>query len=334
MVMEEDQLDEVVEIARGLMDEEEVRARPGPQQPQKGFTMTDDDIKLLKAKHTFLNDFSDNFIRLTPIGDLMKIESTAMKARELERSREADDKLAANKAALLTTFTAVKEGKDNRQSVLHPARFMAGAACSSTRQWLAAREVLGTSSLPAVGSYDMTSAGLAGHVSAKGWAELHNMASGKLSIRMFSINSCGTRVSGKKTGDEEDPMDVGEFKLALRAMRTAFQLALPWNHSVLALEGFFHQNNFCSSDLANVEKRAFFLVKFTDYVLGQNADRWRDSEPFLTAGDLKAAWSSFFGSQPHASLKGQGQKKPQQGPRQGSQRQVDPRIALGTVPSG
>ena len=321
----------MVELARDLMEEEEVRAKPGPRQAQRPGTMSDDDIKLLKAKHSFLNDFSDNFIRLTPIGDLMKIESTVMKAREMERSREADDKLAANKAALLSTFTTVKEGKDNRQTVLHPARFLAGAACSSTRQWLAAREVLGTGPLPAVGSYDMGSAGLAGHVSAKGWAELHNMASCKLSIRQFSINSCGTRSSGKKNLDEEDSMDVGEFKLALRAMRTAFQLALPWNHSVLALEGFFFQNNFCFSDLANVEKKAFFLVKFTDYVLGQNADRWRDSEPFLTAGDLKAAWASFFGSQPHSTLKPQGQKKQPQTSRQGVHKHVDPRIALGKV---
>ncbi len=76
-----------------------------------------------------------------------------------------------------------------------------------------------------------------------------------------------------------------------------------------------------------MEKKAFFLVKFTDYVLGQNADRWRDSEPFLTAGDLKAAWASFFGSQPHSTLKQQGQKKQPQASRQGAHKHVDPRIS-------
>ena len=298
--------------------------QPGAKPHQHG--LSDSDIRCLREKHSFLCDFSDSFIRNTSIGDLMKIQSTALKAREIERAREAEDKLAINKAALMSTFTTVKEGRDNRQTVLHPARFLAGAACSSTRLWLAAREAVGDSSFPAVSSYDMGAVGLAGHVSAKGWAELHNLASNKLSVKQFSINNCSSRTHGKKVGEEEELQDVGDFRLALRAMRTAFALALPWNHSVLALEGFFFQTSFCASDLVNVEKKAWYLVKFTDYVLGQNVDRWRDAEPFLTAGELKTAWSSFFGSQPQAAVSAKS-KKP--GGKQGGARAVDPRIALG-----
>jgi hypothetical protein len=92
-------------------------------------------------------------------------------------------------------------------------------------------------------------------------------------------------VASKKLSDgDEETLDIGEFRLALRAMRTAYQFAMPWNLSVLALEGFFMQNNYCFSDLSNVDKKASVLVKFTDYVLQQNGDRWRDSEPFLTTG--------------------------------------------------
>jgi hypothetical protein len=68
-------------------------------------------------------------------------------------------------------------------------------------------------------------------------------------------------------------------------MRMAYQFAMPWNLSVLALEGFFMQNNYCYNDLSDVEKKASVLTKFADYVIQQNGDRWRDSEPFLTTGN-------------------------------------------------
>jgi hypothetical protein len=62
------------------------------------------------------------------------------------------------------------------------------------------------------------------------------------------------------------------------------------------------QSQFCQSDLSNLEKRAVLLSQFVDYCIGQNADRWRDSEPFLSTGDLKSAWSAYFGARPQAAL--------------------------------
>ena len=120
---------------------------------------------------------------------------------------------------------------------------------------------------------------------------------------MFNINSASPSGGSKKNSseNEEEMLDLAEFKLALRAMRTAFHLAIPWNLSILALEGFFFQSNFCSTDLSNTEKKGWYLTRFTDYVLEQNSDRWRDAEPFLTAGELKSSWAAFFGSQPKAS---------------------------------
>jgi hypothetical protein len=76
--------------------------------------ISDEDIKVLKLKHAFLSEFSDSFIRNTPIGDLMKIESTAMKAKQLEGAKDSDDKLLQNKAALASTFAEVSGGRDNR----------------------------------------------------------------------------------------------------------------------------------------------------------------------------------------------------------------------------
>jgi hypothetical protein len=197
--MDAEDLQEELLHAEALLEEEALRAPrsrapPGSSSlPSSSNFMTDEDVFHLRKKHAFLADFSDNFIKNTPIGDLLKIECTAMKMREMERSKDADDKLAANKAALATTFTLVKEGRDNRWSELHPARFLPGAGCSAVRLWLTARDVLGTSAFLPIGSYDMGAVGLAGYISARGWTELHHICSPKLSIKLFNINSCTSR---------------------------------------------------------------------------------------------------------------------------------------------
>jgi hypothetical protein len=223
----------------------------------------------------------------------------------------------------------VPEGQDNRLSILHPGRFLGGAGCSAAKLWLAAKEVMGSTVPPPVGCYDMGAIGLAGYVSSKGWAELSNPASTKISIRMFNINNCAARASTKKPGEgEDDALELGELKLAVRVLRSAMSFVMPWNHSVAALEGFLLQTNYCAGDLANVDRKAHILTKFVDYVLQQNGDRWRDTEPFLSAGELKTTWSAFFGAQPVSQLGSNNKKK--QGQKQHSgQKQLDPRVALG-----
>jgi hypothetical protein len=106
------ELEEDLRQARNLFEEENTRSRgpTGGHEPRQGPTnssLSEDDISVLKRKHPFLAEFSDNFIRCTPIGDLMKIQSTAMKAGEIEKAKDADDRLAVNKASLASTFTLV-----------------------------------------------------------------------------------------------------------------------------------------------------------------------------------------------------------------------------------
>jgi hypothetical protein len=212
-------------------------------------------------------------------------------------------------------------------NILHSGRFLGGAACSAAKLWLAAREALGQTLPPPVGSYDMGSIGLAGYVSSKGWIEASNPASTKISIRMYNINSCSARVSSKKAGEaEEESLELGELKLAVRVLRSAMSFTMPWNYSVAALEGFLLQTNYCAQDLNNVERKAHILTKFVDYVLLQNGDRWRDSEPFLSTGELKNTWASFYGAQPASQM---GQKKGQNQKQGAAKKQVDPRVALG-----
>jgi len=98
-----------------------------------------------------------------------------------------------------------------------------------------------------------------------------------------------------------------------------------WNFSVHALEGFLIQNKFCLSDLSGVDKPALILTQFIDYILEQNSERWRDSTPFLSSGELKAAWEAFFQNRPQAAAK----KGSHQSTRDKAKRETDPKMVLG-----
>ena len=307
----EDLADTVDEAEEQLLEESSRSRRPARLHedlhlgPRGASALSDHDVAALKEGFPFLAEFSDDFIRHTPRGDLMKIQSTAYKMKEVENGRDADDKLAHNKSSLPAKFILVPEAKDNRWNQLHDGRFLGGAACSAGKLWLAARSVKETGH-PAIGSYDMGAVGLAGHVSSRGWLELHNPQSSRISIKQFNINNCAMRAASKSASVQgsfaDEILDIGEFQLALRAMRVAFHFAMPWNFSIVALEGFFYMTNFCKADLANVEKKAQILTQFTDYILVQNCERWRDAEPFLSTGDIKTAWGAFFHSRPQAAV--------------------------------
>jgi hypothetical protein len=96
-------------------------------------TITDGNLATMRAKFPFLRDFSDNFIRTTKPDSILKMETPTMKMKESERTRDADERLAANRADLGVTVKTVKEGKDDRWKILHEGWFLAGAGCSATK---------------------------------------------------------------------------------------------------------------------------------------------------------------------------------------------------------
>ena len=102
--------------AEEMREEEASRSKPSscPDPGRQNSGMSYSDVTCLKSKHAFLKDFSDYFIRNTPVGDLMKIQSTSIRVKEFEKNKDVDDKLATNKAELATTFSEVPAGKDNR----------------------------------------------------------------------------------------------------------------------------------------------------------------------------------------------------------------------------
>jgi len=299
----------------------------------KPLHLEEGDIKALRDKFPFLKDFSDNFIRSTKYSELLKTETTAIKISEFEKGRAASSRLAANRDKLQSSYVTVKEGRDNRWDKLHEGRFLAGAGCLASKLWLRARKVIGSGGQAPIGTYDMNSIGLGGFVSKRGWVELHDPGSDVLSLRLFNINNCGQKTassSGEKDQEMKDILDLGEFKLALRVAREAQSFVQPWNKSIAALDGFLHQKDFCKADLEGEDKPALVLTQFSDYVMGENANRWRAQEPFLSTGDLKGAWESFFGARPSSSLKGR--TKPDSSGRQKQQRPSSQGQGISKVP--
>ncbi len=276
---------------------------PDPSLPGSS-AITHSNLAAMRSKFPFLKDFSDGFIHATKPDCILKMKFTMLKIKESERTRDADDKLAANRAALGTSPKVLKEGIDDRWSNLHECIFLPGAGCSAAKLWLTARTFLGLSAGPALGNYDMHSVGLGGFVSAKGWVELANPSSTKLSLKQFCLNSCRSKVSNKK-GDSEDDTEfseIGELQLALRTLRTAASLVSPWNLSFIVIENFLINNRFCRDNLQGLDKQAALLCQFVDYILLENANKWRDCELFLTSGDLKNAWQAFFSARPQSAL--------------------------------
>ena len=188
-----------------------------------------------------------------------------MKRKLLEQSRDCEDRLAANKANLEDSEKKVRAGVDNRWNELYEGSFLGGAMCSIKRLWLEARKRIGLAGEKPVGSFDMGALDIGGFITSRGWVELHNPGSTKLALKMFSINNCAAKASSNSESGEKADGDViaelGEFKLALHTSRVAASMVLPWNFSIVALENFMFQSNFCRSDLQNVEQQARILAQ-------------------------------------------------------------------------
>ena len=260
-----------------------------------------EDLKVMKEKFPQLNDFSEQFLQSRTLEELLRIESTSLRIRDSEKARETEERLAQNKAGLASKFYDVPAGRDNRWSELHPARFLPGMACSATKQFKRGREVIGLNSPPAVACYDITSIGMGGFVTPRGWMEIGNMASTKLRVSLFNINNAAKSTSNKN-GDSDEGVEmksIKEFELALRTMRCAAHFSVSWNYSFVALENFLWNREFCKEELKFDPNPAKTLVQFCDFVLSENSNHWRDGESFLTTGELTAYWDNFIGARPH-----------------------------------
>ncbi len=338
--LKEKMVEEQLRIAEEALADESNRSRagfksgptpdPGADQPA---TM---DLDSIKKKFSFLAEYTDEFISKNGLDTIIKLESTALRLKEAEKGRATEEKLALNRDELAATTIKVMAGVDNRWDQIHPARFLPGAACSAAQLWLLARDSMGNSPQTPVSSYDMAAIGLRGCVSSKGWVNIANPGGSGIRLAQFSMtgSTSSKPSSSSSTSKDEDNQIEGlaEFKLALRALRGAMSFALPWNWSVDAILGFMEQANYCQTELGGNEKQARVLTRFTDYILEENANRWRGKQAFVSTGEMKEAWSSFYSTLPSQAASKKSQFQPRNNNNQ--QQQTGQKQWNGSIPSG
>jgi hypothetical protein len=210
----------------------------------------------------------------------------------------------------------VPAGTDNRITILHVARFLAGTVMPAKKQWLMARDIWGLETMEPLSTYDMGAVGLQGCVTAKGWLELGNPGSMGLCLKQFSPTNIGTSSGFSRRfslaegeaainiGDDlKEIADMKSFDHAMRAMCHAARMVMPWNYSFAALDGFLRNSEYGKVELASCGNKVAELVNFVNHVLGLNAQNWVAKEPFLSAQDLKGEMAMWVQSRPSISAK-------------------------------
>ena len=99
--------------------------------------------------------------------------------------------------------------------------------------------------------------GLGGHVTTRGWIELHDPSSTNLTLKLFNIKNVSNTTRSLQhftladsdgilnTGESmSDITDLDAFKTAMRAAEVAQMFALPWNRSILAINGFLLSSDY------------------------------------------------------------------------------------------
>jgi hypothetical protein len=298
---------------------------PGPGQ------LSPSDIEAIRNILPNLCNLSDAFIASTPMPTLIQMNQQAQQAPQAGDMQAAmiaaaaaaaqysqmagfnptvqdpGIKMAKNLEKLRTNPVTVQEGQDNRITILHDARFLAGAVTSGTGMWLAARKVIGLEGLTPLANYDLACIGLSGSVTTKGCIEAHNPGSQNLCLKMFSPENLSTTAGAARKftlADDDGAISVGEhmkeitematLQHAMRALCGLTRLIMPWNLSFEAIHGFLYATNFGLPELKDDPLRVPKLVKFINYVLGVNAAAWQREEPFLTCGNLKQEFGTYL----------------------------------------
>ena len=232
-------------------------------------------------------------------------------AQSTHKSSDPGIKMARALDKLRDNPVMVPAGPDDRISVLHIARFLAGTVLSAKKQWLLARDILCFDGVEPLSTYDMGACGLQGTVTMKGWSKLGNPGSMNLCLKHFSPTNIGTSGGFSRRfslAEGESAINVGDdfkeisdmkcFERAMRSMTLAARMAMPWNYSFPALDNFIV---FCEHglvELAGSANRVGELTNFVNHVLAINAQNWVTKEPFLTTPELKGEFAIWVQNRP------------------------------------
>lgn len=230
------------------------RSRFNPDDEPEDEYMDDESWELWRYL-PLLQGIPEHKLRRMPNSFMFKLNSALQFSSTYEAKMSTASRLAANADRIFQHPITLGKQKDNRNDVLHEARFLGGAACSPVDLWLHARRVLGEKGVTAIGSYDLDAVGAGGSVTPKGWMEIHNPSSAELKLKLFHMpNVANSGMTAKKVSLDggEDGLSIGDslreiadlesFRAALNNAREAMLSALPWNRSISAVAGFFQNN--------------------------------------------------------------------------------------------
>ena len=253
-----------------------------------------------------LANMTDEYLLQQPVDAIYRLAREEKQAEATKAAKGTEVRLHHNFKKAVENPVYL-EGYDNRANHLHPARFLPGAGVPVQNLWLEARRLWGQDGVDAIGNYDLEALGCSGCVTSRGWELLHKPGSPELSLKMFTVSNMGHMASGGKTisltGEDgitvhenlKDFSDMAEFKLAVRNLKVAAQLAAPWNLSFAVIDGFLQANDYMEGKLDGV-KKATVLTGFVDHVFQTNAAAWVQEAPFLDSAKLMAVWNSWWGA--------------------------------------
>jgi hypothetical protein len=141
---------------------------------------------------------------------------------------------------------------------------------------------------PSPGNYDMAAVAMGCFVSARRWVQLANPSSTKRALKFLSLNNRNNKVSTSK-------MDSSDSSLPDFTNSIWFWFCFPMEFLLRSIGQFFAQQQVLRSWLGGGGQACgHFVCLFVDYTLVENTARWRDSEMFLTSGEIKNSWQAFF----------------------------------------
>ncbi len=121
-----DELISTINDARDIMTDKSSCSNPTRDPASSSsYVMSNSDLAALRAKFSFLKDFSDEFIRANKPDSLIKLEMANIMLKEAERRKDADDRLAHNRSNISTV--CVDMGIDDRTTHLNDGWFLPGA---------------------------------------------------------------------------------------------------------------------------------------------------------------------------------------------------------------
>jgi hypothetical protein len=282
------------------------------------------DADFVRAIVPELAHMSDAYLTQHSIDRLQKYVILMKKQGEEKREKNVEARLAQNLEAIMQKPITVNHS-DNRSDILHPARFLPGAAVPMEKLWLEARKFWGREPQLAVGEFDMLAIGLPGCIPAKAWEILHFPGSRELTLKLFSVANVARASEGVKTvaSQSEDGLvlkeslrelsEMAEFRTAFRNLRIAAQIVRPWDYSFLVIESFLLSTDYMEAHLSGY-KRAPILAGFIDHTFRVNASNWMQSKPYMDMASLKALWDPWW-----AGHKGDVKKEETVGQNKGNQ---------------